>query len=720
VTQVSSSPASRPSSGPSSGRARLLGLACLPLFPFAIAILVHVPLAGPEIVRLDGEWMAYDARPKGALNDVTLEDVRDTPEAERSIRVPGPLPRDFTRPTLIRAFSIERAPNEPYMLVVGGFSNLVADVFVNGAWVGSEGVPATGYKLHHVGLLAFPIASERLRIGENDVMLRFVAEGHAVPMAGTFGNLVERRLLIGPQSAVRPWFDRVYSLERLLDLGGIVLLLFLAGLTLVLSLVESDPRARVMQRVAAVLSLAIVGYLAGKSGIAITFGLSRDIVPKSITFIAFAILELVERAMLGRVTNVQRTNRVVCVLHLLSQMFTGLTFVYLIFVPYLFVIVLYGTTIAMRGAWRLRSVESTLLAGSFLALALAAVNDLLTDLNILATPRLFTLAAVDVGVIASVFVVSRFIGAMRENVSLLADVEQKNQELTVAIARAEESTRLKSAFLANTSHELRTPLNSIINVPEGLLEEFVQRPFVVCGACQSVFETPEGYELRDDEDCPECGARVLSSTHRAVFVGDPEATMKYLHAIQQSGRHLLAVVNDILDFSKIEAGRMEIHVEDTSFDELLERLELAMLPLAEARHIRLDIPRPGANARMRTDSTRVTQVLMNLVSNAIKFSPDGSVVTIRTAFSDDHVALRVTDEGIGIAAGDLGRIFESFLQLDNSHTRKVGGTGLGLAITKRIVDLLDGDIDVESVLGRGTTFTVRLPRAGPSVSALHT
>jgi len=347
-------------------------------------------------------------------------------------------------------------------------------------------------------------------------------------------------------------------------------------------------------------------------------------------------------------------------------------------------------------------------------MASAGVYDLLTDLNILSTPRLFMLAAVDMAIIGTVFVVGRFLRAIRENTRLVLSLADKNQELSGALERAEESTKLKSAFLANTSHELRTPLNSIINVPEGLLEEFVQRPFVVCAACACVFEAPENYVVKDGEKCPECGAAATLSTElRAVFSGDPEAAMRYLRAIQQSGRHLLAVVNDILDFSKLDAGRMVLHIENCALDEVLEKLSLTMTPLAEARSIQLNIGRVDPSERLDTDALKLTQLLMNLLSNAIKFSPEGSEVAVVVDTGADVVSFSVVDHGIGIAEADRDRIFESFLQLDNSHTRKVGGTGLGLAITKKIVLLMNGSLQVKSSEGRGSTFIVKVPRVQP-------
>jgi signal transduction histidine kinase len=320
-----------------------------------------------------------------------------------------------------------------------------------------------------------------------------------------------------------------------------------------------------------------------------------------------------------------------------------------------------------------------------------------------------------VSLLLTAFVVSRVLRVTRAHDALLVQVEQKNVELTDALARAEESTRLKSAFLANTSHELRTPLNSIINVPAAVLDDFAPRPLTVCGACDAVFDLPaEDWTARPDDVCPACqGVGTMQRAERPLFTGDAGHTAELLRSVQQSGRHLLAVVSDILDVSKLEAGQMTVHPTDVTLAALLSDVRLSLEPLATPRGIRLVVDDAPADLVLRTDETRLTQVLINLVGNAIKFSPDGGVVVVRVAAQTAEVALAVVDQGIGIAPADHARIFEDFVQVDGSHTRKAGGTGLGLAITRRLVTLLGGTVRVDSAPGQGATFTVSLPRGGP-------
>jgi len=687
----------------------------LPFAPFLVAVLAYVPLSAPGVVSLVGPWSIIEDDRQAAV--ITAADLQaHDASGGLQMSLPGPLVPGTKQLKLARTFMLEAKPTEPYVLVFGGLSNGVGDLWLNGHWIGSEGVFAEGYKLSHVGLGQYAVAPDLLLAGENLLVVAVGPEGMWESQPRTAA--VDQRLLIGPQRLVRPWFDRVFILEHVLELGGAFLLLFVTALVLGLSLAERDQVARRVQWAAAGLCFAICAYLAGKSGMTRVISLQRDVLPFAVTCIALVMPELLERAFLGRTTRFVLVNRAVCGAHLVLQMFVMHSLVYVGFIPWLFVVMVWGLWLSIGGLRRSFNIENVLLSGSVVAMVTAGMNDLFTDLSLVATPRLFTLAAVDMAIIGSIFVVSRFLRTMGENARLIDDVERQNQELSKALDRAEESTRLKSSFLANTSHELRTPLNSIINVPEGLLEEFVQKPFVVCSSCSSLFEAPDGYVVTATMPCPECAATgTLSMELRAVFSGDPDAAMRYLRSIQQSGRHLLAVVNDILDFSKLEVGRMVVHLEDSPLDEVLERIEVAMAPLADTRRIHLKVDRVDATVRLDTDPVKLTQVLMNLVSNAIKFSPEDSDVVISAAVADDTITLAVTDHGIGIAVEDQARIFESFMQVDNSHTRKVGGTGLGLSITKKIVELMHGTLTVRSVPGQGSTFEVVVPRRQPSSSS---
>jgi signal transduction histidine kinase/CheY-like chemotaxis protein len=248
-----------------------------------------------------------------------------------------------------------------------------------------------------------------------------------------------------------------------------------------------------------------------------------------------------------------------------------------------------------------------------------------------------------------------------QNARLYRDVAEKGRELEVA-------NQLKSQFLANMSHELRTPLNAIIGVTEMLHED--------------------ARELaRDDEIEP-------------------------LERVLRAARHLLALINDILDLSKIEAGRIELHVESFAIAPLVDDVASTLATLAVKNRNRVVVDCPPDIGTMRADQTRVRQALLNLASNAAKFTEDGTItLRVRRVAEDGHpwLTMAVSDTGIGLTREQIGRLFQEFVQADASTTRRYGGTGLGLAISRRFCQMMGGDIGVESEPARGSTFTIRLP-----------
>jgi signal transduction histidine kinase len=246
-----------------------------------------------------------------------------------------------------------------------------------------------------------------------------------------------------------------------------------------------------------------------------------------------------------------------------------------------------------------------------------------------------------------------------QNARLFRQLEQKSREL-------EAANRHKSEFLANMSHELRTPLNAIIGFSEVLLERMFG-------------------EINPKQE-------------------------EYLQDVLASGRHLLSLINDILDLSKVEAGRMELEL--ATFD-LRLALDNALTLIREraARHgltVSLHVE-PGVG-EIVGDERKVKQVLLNLLSNAVKFTPAGGRIDVRAAPAGDAVEIAVADTGIGIAPSDQEAIFEEFRQVGTDYARKREGTGLGLALARRFVELHGGRLQVRSEPGRGSTFTVTLPR----------
>jgi signal transduction histidine kinase/CheY-like chemotaxis protein len=248
-----------------------------------------------------------------------------------------------------------------------------------------------------------------------------------------------------------------------------------------------------------------------------------------------------------------------------------------------------------------------------------------------------------------------------QNARLFREIHDKSEELAAA-------SQHKSQFLANMSHELRTPLNAIIGVTEMLLED--------------------ARELKRDDD------------------------IEPLDRVLRAGRHLLALINDILDLSKIEAGKMELHLESFHVAPLIEDIVKTIQPLTEKTGNELMVNCPGDIGTIRADRTRVQQALLNLASNANKFTEGGKVTITAFRTSEDAgewITMAVADTGIGMTPEQMGRLFQEFVQADASTTRKYGGTGLGLAISRRFCQMMGGDISVESEVGRGSTFTIRLP-----------
>jgi signal transduction histidine kinase len=267
---------------------------------------------------------------------------------------------------------------------------------------------------------------------------------------------------------------------------------------------------------------------------------------------------------------------------------------------------------------------------------------------------------------------AHLVKAYLHKAKLEARLDQARAEAEAQRQAAEEANTAKSAFLANMSHELRTPLNAVIGYSEILIEE-------------------------------------LGDLGQAANAEDAKR-------IHSSGRHLLHLINEILDLSKIEAGKMEVVIAPCDLAAELRGAAETVRPMAEKNANRLKIDVADDLGWVDTDGFRVRQSVLNLLSNACKFTKDGAVTLAarrERAGGRDWIVIEVADTGIGLTAEQIANLFQPFKQADGSIAARFGGTGLGLVITRRLMEMLGGDAQVASVHGAGSTFTLRVPAASP-------
>ncbi len=247
-------------------------------------------------------------------------------------------------------------------------------------------------------------------------------------------------------------------------------------------------------------------------------------------------------------------------------------------------------------------------------------------------------------------------------------IEENKAALAVALGAAKDANEAKSAFLANMSHEIRTPLNAVLGFTDVL---------------------------------------------RRGLVTDSAESLDHLNMIHRSGSHLLELINDILDLSKIEAGRMQVESIDTNIDQVIYDTVDVLRVRAQEKDIDLVVKfNTAIPETIQSDPTRLRQIIMNLVGNAIKFTEQGSVSIITELSGQSEspqIKINIVDTGIGMTVDQQARIFESFTQADSTTTRKFGGTGLGLSISRRLAESMGGELTVDSATGVGSTFTVTLP-----------
>lgn len=260
--------------------------------------------------------------------------------------------------------------------------------------------------------------------------------------------------------------------------------------------------------------------------------------------------------------------------------------------------------------------------------------------------------------------------------TLEARVKERTEQLAFATRRAQAANKAKSMFLANMSHELRTPLNAVI-----------------------------GYSEIIEED---------------LAIGETYSTAADLAKIRASANHLLTLINELLDLSRIEAGKLDLHARPLDVEKLLREAMDAVSPIAAKNNTRCHVAIAPEAAHVFADETRTRQCVLNLLSNAAKFTQNGTIALDARRCrigSEAGVAIAVRDTGVGITQENLQRLFQPFMQADNTKTRAHDGAGLGLVITRRLARAMGGDVTVFSELGKGSTFTLYLPARAPSARA---
>ncbi len=253
----------------------------------------------------------------------------------------------------------------------------------------------------------------------------------------------------------------------------------------------------------------------------------------------------------------------------------------------------------------------------------------------------------------------------------ITELKRAESELRDASEAAEAATQAKSAFLANMSHEPRTPMNAILGYAEMLAED-----------------------AEDDGN---------------------EAQLADLKEISDAGEHLLSLLNDVLDISKIEAGRMDLYLETFDLTKMMGEVATTTKTLVEKNHNAMEVSISKDLGEMHADVTKVRQVLFNLMSNAAKFTSEGTITLFgerRAKSGGEIIRLGVSDTGIGIPEDKLDHVFEEFAQADEATTKNFGGTGLGLALVKRFCEMMGGWVWVESTMGEGSSFILELPATG--------
>jgi len=708
-----SSPSSTAS--PRVRRALTWAVAALPILVFGAVFAVHRLPADVRAASIDltGEYLkSSDDNPAYAQESFQAQGWE---KINLPMFVPGAQSAVWTR----RHFTLPRElADQPLFFMAGSFWP-GTEVYINGQRVGAQDLYTRGVKPEIFGFEGWEVPAGVARAGDNVLALRMT-------------SLVvwDNRIILGAREPVRDYFLRNSDLKRLILDGQLLLLLFFMALVAIFWRQEEDKDEKARYGI----TLHLLAASAFYTGLNVGVGGMKELTPAnallywlSIIYFTGCLFEWTQLYVLHRKGRSRLVFRAVYAAQF--ALLTGLwatgsyAGMYQAWPPVagtLLIPLVWATVNSVRGSVRQWRELGPIMLFAMVPFLVTTVLDILGPLGQLGPfhpPKLSTLGTANVGILASVLIVGDFLRISYENKDLTASLSQTNSELAVALAKANESVRLKGEFVANVSHELRTPLNAIVNIPEGLLEAFGKQMQATCAGCHSSFELSAGEKVDATTECPECHKRgTLAPAEKWALQRDADEIISLLDLLTRSGRSLLQLVDNVLDFSRLDAGKMSLTLDEVFPEHAVTQAVDGLKPLAAQRTIDLRLDPVDPAWRLRADPVKLNQVLVNLVGNAIKFSPDKSAVTVGVRYEPDggSYVFWVRDQGEGVPSDAQALIFETFRQVDGSHTRRFGGTGLGLSIARQLVEMHDGQIWVESEgANRGSTFLFRLPRTGP-------
>jgi signal transduction histidine kinase len=303
-------------------------------------------------------------------------------------------------------------------------------------------------------------------------------------------------------------------------------------------------------------------------------------------------------------------------------------------------------------------------------------------------------------------------------VKINADLEKGIETLKKSLEEAKRAAQGGDEFLASVSHELNTPLNAILSLPPTLLKDYKKMDVWHCASCGAIFE-PEPGNTKTSMPCPDCNSP-MKIDNRLVFAGDATEHLHFMERVSSATDHMRRIVQSFIDYSSLAGAQLEAKTEQVDVRQILDDVRNVVVPLANEKKITVGFPKIPNAVPIIVDRTMITQVLINLVTNSVKFTPAGGKVGLDIEAPKPGAGgwrFRVRDTGIGIAKDKLEEVFAAFYQVDGGHTRQYGGTGLGLSIARKLVELHNGRIWAESEgANKGSTFTFELPASGSARS----